>query len=356
MRGPRAGSEPEIGAKPRMPEDICVGLDIGGTNIKVGLVALDAQDGAAAPAARIIARRRLSVAAFSSPFELVEGCCTAVDGLLGEAGLEGGRRRLGGIGVSICGYVMPDGLPELTNVPYLDGFPLVSRLRERYGVPVTMDNDANAAALAEHAFGAGRGAKRLVLVAVGTGIGLGVIIDGRLVRFCGGTTGNIGHAVVDPVSPERCGLGCRGCLETKSTAPALEREANRVARENPGSVLGRLLAGSAGARVTVSEVKAAADAGDDTALGLLAEAGRWLGIGLATFAATFSPDVILLGGGMAEMGPALIGAAIEAFEDTGMPYVKRGVRVVPAALGNDAAMIGAVCGLSRSRFLWTPSS
>ena len=331
-----------------MPKDICVGLDIGGTNIKVGLVALDAQAGAAAPAAQIVARRRLSVAAFSSPVELVEGCCTTVDGLLGEAVREGGhRRRLGGIGVSICGYVMPDGLPELTNVPYLDGFPLVTRLRERYGVPVTMDNDANAAALSEHAFGAGRGARRLVLVAVGTGIGLGVIIDGQLVRFCGGTTGNIGHAVVDPASPERCGLGCRGCLETKSTAPALEREANRVARENPGTVLGRVLAGSAAERVSVSDVKAAADVGDDTARGLLAEAGRWLGTGLATFAATFSPDVIVLGGGMAEMGPALVGAAIEAFEDTGMPYVKRGLRIVPAALGNDAAMIGAVRGLPR---------
>ena len=169
----------------------------------------------------------------------------------------------------------------------------------------------------------------------------------RVLKETGGTTGNIGHAVVDPASPERCGLGCRGCLETKSTAPALEREANRVARENPGTVLGRVLAGSAAERVSVSDVKAAADAGDDTARGLLAEAGRWLGIGLATFAATFSPDVIVLGGGMAEMGPALVGAAIEAFEDTGMPYVKRGLRVVPAALGNDAAMIGAVRGLSR---------
>jgi glucokinase len=141
------------------------------------------------------------------------------------------------------------------------------------------------AALAEHAFGVGRGAKRLVLVAVGTGIG----------------------------------LGCRGCLETKPTAPALEREANRVARENPGTVVGRVLVGSAAERVSVSDVKAAADAGDDTARGLLAEAGRWLGIGLATFAATFSPDVIVLGGGMAEMGPALVGAAIVAFADTACP-------------------------------------
>ncbi len=308
---------------------VYAGIDIGGTSTKIGLVARSGL---------VLARRRLSSTEFATAGDLADACCAAVDELLAGA-------PLAGIGVAMCGYVTPGGLPELTNVPYLDGYPLVRHLGDRFGVPVTIDNDANAAALAEHEFGAGRGASRLIVVAVGTGIGIGAILDGRLVRFTGGTTGNIGHAIVDPDSEERCGLGCRGCLETKATSRALERRAARVARAHPATPLGRRREELGAEALTAADVKAAADRGDRFALNLLREAGRWLGVGLATFAATFSPDVIVIGGGMAEMGPLFLDAAVAAFEDTTMPYTRRDVKVLPAALGNDAGMIGAVCGL-----------
>lgn len=270
---------------------------------------------------------------------LAEGAAAGASGRRDASGREG-TSALAGIGVSVCGYVNDEGLPELTNMPVLDGYPVTTHLADQYALPVTIDNDVNAAALAEYRFGAGRGARRLVVAAAGYGIGIGAILGGRMVRFTGGTTGNLGHLILDPGSPDRCGLGCRGCLETKATAPAIERRALALAQEDPGGPLGRRLAESG--RLVASDVKLAADGGDPGALEVLRETGRWLGAGLASFAAVFSPDVIVIGGGLSEMGP-VVEAATASFYQAGMPYVTGAARVVPAALGNDAALIGAMC-------------
>jgi len=347
-RGCGLGSEALYGA-----------VDIGGTSAKIGLLTRSGrvlgrrrvERPEAGPAGAGSGARATGPTGPVAPARLVDLYCAALDELLSEIDLAkgpadhpaaGADRRLAGVGVSICGYVTDEGLPELTNLPLLDGYPIVRHLQRRYGVPVAIDNDVNAAALGEYRFGAGRGARRLVMAAVGYGIGVAAILDGRLVRFTGGTTGNLGHLLVDPDSRERCGLGCRGCLETKAAAPALERRAALAARRHPDWALGRRLA--AGGRLTVAEVKAAAEEGDPLALELLREAGRWLGAGLATFGAVFSPDVIVVGGGLSEIGP-VVEAAAASFHEMGMPYVTSRARVVPAALGNDAALVGAAAAL-----------
>lgn len=318
-------------------DDLYAGVDIGGTSAKIGLV-----DSCGRVVARRLVPRDGSLAARDLADRYCEAVAELVDGLPGEADNKGqggrsgrpvrpdvpGSRPLSGIGISICGYVTDDGRPELTNVPVLDDYPLTDHFARRFGVPVAIDNDANAAALAEQAYGAGRGARRMILVAVGWGIGVGVVIDGRLVRFTGGTTGNIGHAIVDLASEERCGLGCRGCLETKVTAPALER---RAAASGLVSRYGK---------PTLADISCAASAGAPKALAILREAGRWLGAGLATFAATFSPEVIVVGGGLSRI-PLIVETAASTFVEVGLPYATRPARVVPAALGNDAGMIGA---------------
>ncbi|MCL5676611.1 MAG: ROK family protein, partial [Firmicutes bacterium] len=201
-----------------------VGIDIGGSEAKIGLVASSGE---------ILARGKVPTREAETAADLVNHICDAVSDLLAHAG----GRPLVGIGVGVPGYVTPEGLPEFTNVPVLNGYPIARRLSEVFGVPAGIDNDANVAVLAEYRHGGGHGARRLMLVTGGTGIGVAVILDGALVKFTGGSTGSIGHIIVNPYSEDRCAAGCRGCLETLATAPALERRAERAAVAHPESLL-----------------------------------------------------------------------------------------------------------------------
>jgi glucokinase len=306
------------------------GIDVGGSSAKIGLVRADSGE--------IVVRRVVpGPRSGETAAQLVDRYCAAVAELAAEAGIE----RPAAIGIGVPGYVTPAGLPELTNVPILDGYPVVAHLADRFGVPVGIDNDANVAALGEYRYGAGRGARRLVLVTGGTGIGVAAVLDGELVAFTGHSTGCMGHIIVDPHSEHRCLVGCRGCLETLATAPALRRRAEATARLHPDGALGRTLARTG--TVTVPDVKAAVAAGDAEATEILRETGWWMGIGMATFAAIFAPDRMLVGGGLSELGAPFHAGALAGLAHVGMPYSVDGLQVLPASLGNDAGIVGAAC-------------
>jgi glucokinase len=304
-----------------------IGLDIGGHSAKIGVV--DARG-------KVLAHERVTNAGASSARGLVDRYGEAIDRLV--AAVSPGASPAG-IGVGVPGYVSAEGRPEFTNVGLLNGYDLARHLGERYRVRVRLDNDANLAALAEYHRGAGRGSRRLMMVTVGTGIGVAVVADGSLIKFTGGSTGNIGHLIVDPFSMERCSQGCRGCLETLATAPAMRRRALIEAGRRPNGFLGRRLA-EAGV-VDVPDVGAAALAGDEGGLTIVRETGWWLGVGLASFVAVFAPDRVIIGGGVSELGRPLLDGAREALARVGMPAFAAAVSVGPAALGNDAGFIGA---------------
>lgn len=226
---------------------------------------------------------------------------------LRDAGAAAGG--LAGMAIGVPGYVSDDGRGSRnSNVPVLDGADLVGIFAGRFGCPVQIENDANLAALGEWAFGPHGTATRFMMVTLGTGIGVALLVDGRPAGVIGGTLGDAGHVVVDPAGARSCRLGCRGCLESVASGVALIEVAEDLADAAPDSALGAL---RRGAGITGADLARLAAAGDPPTLGLLAQTGRWLGMGLASYINTFAPDVICIGGGMSRFRPCLEVALLE---------------------------------------------
>jgi glucokinase len=224
------------------------------------------------------------------------------------------------------------------NLPIVD-FPVRDRMRERLGMPVFLDNDANCAALAEFLFGAGRGTQNMVMLTIGTGIGGGLVLGGELYRGSTGAGAELGHVVIEIDGP-RCQGTCpnRGCVETFASGTALGREGRAAAESAPDSALGALLA--AGDQVDGRAVTETALAGDEVARQVVATIGRRLGVALSSFANIFDPDVIVIGGGVSVIGDLMLDPARDELRGRALPPMNE-VPVVEATLGADAGMIGA---------------
>jgi glucokinase len=224
------------------------------------------------------------------------------------------------------------------NLPLAD-VALRDVVSERIGLPVSMDNDANVAALAEHRHGAGRGATNVVLLTIGTGIGGGLIINGELYRGSSGAGAELGHMVLVDDGPA-CAPGCpnNGCVECYVSGTALAREGLEAALAEPDSELGRLHA-DAGA-IDGPAVTVAAANGDETALAIFDRMGRRLGAALSGLANAFDPDVIVIGGGVGAAGELLLGPAREELRRRALPPQNE-VPLIAAELGPEAGMIGA---------------
>ena len=226
-----------------------------------------------------------------------------------------------------------------THLP-LEDVPFRDLMSERLGLPVFVDNDANAAMLAEHRHGAAREVRHAVLVALGTGIGSGLLLDGRIYRGASGFAAEIGHMVVD-LDGEECQGDCpgRGCLEVLASGTAIGVAGEEAARLEPESALGRRLAG--GGEVTGGLVTELAHDGDELARSVLAEIGRRLGAGLAGVVNVFNPELVVVGGGALAAGELLLGPAREVVAARALPPMRDLVRIVPAHFGEEAGMMGA---------------
>jgi glucokinase len=224
------------------------------------------------------------------------------------------------------------------NNSYRD-LPLRAILSAETGLPAVADNDANAAAWAEACLGAGAGRRDLLMLTVGTGIGAGLILGGRLYRGATGIGGEAGHIIVDPGGP-RCGCGSTGCLEAMGSGGALSRAGRAAAWRDPDGPLARLAGGPG--QVTGETVFQAARDGDATALALFAEAGYWLGVGIASLASLLDSELVVIGGGLSAAGELLLGPARSAFERFVFARDHRTLPpIVPARLGPEAGIVGA---------------
>jgi glucokinase len=304
-----------------------IGVDIGGTKVAGGVVDESGQ---------ILARARVDTPAKDA--QAAEDAIVAVvEQLRGDFDIDA-------VGLGIAGFVdesrsrvyFAPNLPDWHNEPVRDD---VSR---RVGLPVVVENDANAAAWGENRFGAGRDETDLVCVTVGTGIGGGIIIEDRLYRGRYGIGGEIGHMQV--VADGRlCGCGQRGCWEQYASGNALVREARERAAESrsEAAVLLRMGDGTP-EMITGRHVTEAARLGDEVALAAFATVGRWLGQGLADLVAVLDPGCFIIGGGVSEAGELVLRPAREGFEFllTGRD-VRPVAQVVLAELGNDAGLVGA---------------
>ncbi len=224
------------------------------------------------------------------------------------------------------------------NLP-ISGLPIRELIGERVGLPVAIDNDGNAAALAEHLHGVARGNDNVAMLTIGTGVGGGLILDGQVYRGATGAGVELGHLVIEADGPP-CQGGCpnRGCLEVLASGTALGREGRAAAERAPGSALGRLLA--AGGAVDGRVVTEAALAGDRLATRVVESIGRRIGIACASIANVFEPDVIVVGGGAMTAGDLLLDPARRELGRRALEPMDA-TPILAASLGNDAGAIGA---------------
>jgi glucokinase len=258
-----------------------------------------------------------------------------------EAGV--GPADAAGIGVALPGPTDPASqrLVAAATLPGLIDYPVIDFFARRWGreTPgwVRAENDANAAALGEALYGAGRGAQVVCYFTVSTGIGGGVVVDGRLFRGATGQAGEFGHLKVHSDGPE-CSCGDRGCLEALASGPAIARRAREAAAE--GGARGALV-GQDPATLTAAGVAEAARGGDLLARRIWHAAMLDLGAGIATVVNLFNPEVVVIGGGVSCSHDLLLPTVRAVVAKRAMPILARGVRIEVAALGEDAGVVGA---------------
>lgn len=224
------------------------------------------------------------------------------------------------------------------NLPGWIDVPLRDRLQDLTGRPVTLGNDANAATLGEHYFGAAGDTRHLVYIALGTGFGGGVLSDGQLIDGLNGLGGELGHTCVSMEGP-RCTCGSIGCVEAWCSGWAIARDGQHLVDAGRGDTIAAQ-ADNPGA-IDARAVSRAAAQGDPGATLILESAGRALGVALANFAAIFNPEKIVIGGGLARIGDPLLRPARRAFESYAQPSIASQVRFAETGLGNRTGIYGA---------------
>ena len=258
---------------------------------------------------------------------------------LRQAIASSGEEQLAAIGIDAPGPVdYTRGI--ITSPPNLPGWhdvPLASIIAKEFGVPCVLENDANAAALAEHRWGSGRGSRHMLFLTVSSGVGGGIVIDGNLYRGASGAAGEVGHMTIN-AHGARCHCGRRGCLEMYASGIAIARLARRLVARRPDSPLSQLAAKQP---LTARLVHQAADQGDESARELIAAAGHALGTGLASLINVFNPQVIVLDGSLTKMGDLYLGPARETAQRESFAQSWSDVRIVVGELGDRSAALGA---------------
>ncbi|BCG48051.1 ROK family protein [Citrifermentans bremense] len=288
-------------------EGVCIGVDVGGTNLRFALV-----DKSGAVLCRESEPTEKVVA--SAPF--VARLQGALRRLQGEA--VAGGVRVAGVGIGVPGLVSAEGVVlSSVNLPALKGVDLGSELARALGVPVLVLNDANACALGEQRFGAGRRYRSWLMLTIGTGVGAGLILDGRLWTGANGLAGELGHLTVEP-DGRPCGCGNRGCLEQYTFATAISSGNDSAAA-----------------------VARRAASGDAAAVARFEEAGRYLGIAAAGVLNLLNLEAVILGGGVSESFELLAPAMRREIRSRTLALPGAAACVVKGALGPDAGVLGA---------------
>ena len=298
-----------------------VGVDVGGTKIAAGLVS---------PEGELLSEVRYPTANVRE--QLLSTIAEAIMEV--KRGYE-----VGGVCLAVPGFILAreDKVLSAANLEAIEGIPLKDEMGDRTGLPVTVENDANAAAWGEFRFGVGKDVDDLIFVTLGTGVGGGIISHGVLLRGARGMGGELGHITVQPAGP-RCGCGNRGCLEALASGTAIERRAREVADERPHSALRRLATERAPLGGDVLDL---ARKGDEAAIEVLRETGTWLGIGLATYINIFDPEVIAIGGGVSQAGDLVSEPARRELQLRSHSPSRDLVEIRAATLGSEAGMVGA---------------
>jgi glucokinase len=305
-----------------------IGVDLGGTKLLAGTV-----DSKLEVHHRVYRLARPDDAGAVID-QLVEAVQEAIEAAPGE---------VLAVGLGVPGLVDPaTGVTLDSNHLPLHGVAVRDLVTERVGLPVVVDNDANAAMLVEWRCGEARGVDDAIMLTLGTGIGGGLIVEGRLVHGARGAAAELGHIIVDADGPP-CPGNCpnHGCLEALVSGHAIGVEGLRVARSDPSGALGQALA--AGRDITGALVTELAHDGDPASRDVMTLMGERLGLGVVTLVNIFNPSVVVVGGGAIAAGELLLAPAREVVARRALPINRAGVRIVSARFGAESGMLGAAC-------------
>ena len=293
-----------------------IGVDLGGTNLRTALLTPDGE---------VLDRHKEATEASEGHQRVIERLVRSIE----QRRLHAKERGLDvtAVGVGAPGVIqVADGIVvKSPNFPDWNNLPLRRHLETALGLPVTIENDANAAALGEQWRGAGQGIGSMILLTLGTGVGGGIILHGRIWEGADGMAGEIGHMTILP-DGRQCGCGNQGCLEMYASARGIVMSYQDRRPETTR---------------TADQVYQEARGGDQVAGEVMAEMGRFLGIGIASLINIFNPEMIVVGGGVKDAWPLFIGATRQEIRKRAFAYPAERTRIVPSALGDDAGMMGA---------------
>jgi glucokinase len=304
-----------------------IGIDVGGTTTKVGLV--DKQG-------KVIQRALVITTNYPVISDYINALHEVIQLLITEAG---GKDKIKGIGAGVPnGNYYTGEIVLAPNLPWKGVVPFGKMLSEQTGMPCKITNDANAAALGEMTYGAARGMKDFIMITLGTGVGSGIVANGQLIYGHDGFAGELGHVTVKPRG-RLCGCGRRGCLETYASATGVVRSAMEMLSKNSTPSILRQLSPE---EITSQKICDAAIQGDEVALKVFRFTGKILGEAFANFVAFSSPEAIVLFGGLTRAGNLLLDPLRESMEKNLLPIWQGQIRLLVSQLPeSDAAIMGA---------------
>lgn len=316
-------------------DDLAIGVDVGGTKVAAALVD---------PTGAILFQTRNPMVATGSAESGLGAVVSAIEGIFAKAS-SAQEKSIHGIGICAPGPLDPATGVVLNppNLPCWRDFPLAAKVAQRFGAPVRVDNDANAAGLGETLWGAGRGYNNVFYFTVGTGIGTAILLNGHIFRGRTGAAGEGGHLSIDYKGP-LCACGKRGCIEAFASGPAIARRA-RAKVEAGGSSSLRDMAGGKIELISSEMVGQANAAGDPLASGILQETVELLSLWLGNIVDLLEPDVMIMGGGVASMLKPFLGEMKDRLARCCVNSRSGEIPLVPARYGEDAGVVGgaALC-------------
>jgi glucokinase len=305
-------------------EAYCFGVDIGGTNIKLGLFNHKGEN---------IEKWQLATDKKQNGQYILPHIAQSIETVIRDKNIE--KQGIIGIGLGVPGPVDAQGtVYKCVNLGW-DIFNVREALKKLTGFEVKVENDANVAALGEMWQGSGKGAKDVVMITIGTGIGGSIMIDGQIIKGFQGSAGEIGHMTVVLEKGELCSCGKRGCLETVASGLGFLKETLKyLSSHHEPSILKNQ------ENLTTKDIFEAAKQKDGVALTMVEQQGRYIGLALANVANTIDPELFIIGGGVSKAGDILIESIQKSFKAYVFHTIKK-TRIVGAGLGNDAGIIGA---------------
>lgn len=326
--GPATGGRRPILLEINPRHGYVVGIDMGASHL--GIVVADFS-------AHVLEEREYPLAVEAGP----EKCLAKVDAQLREllSHLNLSMEDVMAVGLGVPGPVVADAgsvsAPPI--MPGWDNYPIRDHLQKQWNAPVALSNDAELGALGEWAYGAGRGEQNLAYIKVGTGIGAGLLLDGQMYRGTTGSAGEIGHITIQDGGP-LCTCGNHGCLEAVAGGGAIARKAGEAVRSGRRTQLSSIPVD----HITARDVAAAARLGDLVAQQVLTEAGTYLGIAVASLVNLFNPSMVVVGGGVSQVGDLLLEPIRRAVRERSLRSAAQAVRITAAVLGRRSSSIGAV--------------